>query len=95
MADEKKKKSKRPTALKRLICSKKKNLINKAFKSKMRTTLRSFNELVAKGEKSLAEDALKKVYSVLDKAAKRNLLKKNKASRIKQRLTLRANAQVA
>lgn len=95
MADDKKKKTKRPTAIKRLICSKKKNLINKSFKSKMRSTLKSFNEMLEKGDKSQLEDAMKKVYSVVDKAAKRNLLKLNKASRIKQSLSLRANAKQA
>ena len=81
---EKSKKTKRPTALKRDIRNAKRQEINKAFKSKIRTTVRSLEE----GNK----DALPAVYSVLDRAVKRGIYKQNKANRLKARATTLAGA---
>ncbi len=87
MADaDKKKKSKRPTAEKREITSKKKRDINKQHKSKMRTAIRNFEDSLEKSKEEAAEK-LKLVYSLIDKSVKRNLIKINAGSRKKSRLT--------
>jgi small subunit ribosomal protein S20 len=94
MAKEEKevKKVKRPTALKRDMQNSKKRLHNKAYKSQVRTAMRSFEEAVAKGEKATAQSSLNEVYSLLDKCVKKGILKINKASRTKSRLAARAAA---
>ena len=80
MAEENKHK-KRPTAEKRMIQNKKANERNRAFKSRVRTAMKSFQEAAASGE-GIAEK-LSAVYSLMDKGVKRGIYKKNKASRAK------------
>ena len=88
----KKAKQKRPTALKRDLQNSKKRLANKAFKSQIRTAIRHFEgTLIEKDEKKTSE-ALKGIYSLMDKGVKRGLYKLNKASRTKSRLAARAKA---
>ncbi len=60
---------------------------NKAYKSEVKTAIRSFNESVAKKDVS-AKEALNKIFSLVDKGAKKNILKKNKSNRIKSKLSL-------
>jgi len=89
-----KKKTKRPTALKRDIQNEKKRLVNKAFASKMRTAIRRFEEVLVSGDQDKIKEKLSDAYSMLDKAVKRGFLKLNAASRKKSRLTARAAAKV-
>ena len=93
---EKKKESKtrRPTAQKRDIQSKKRRMINKGVMSEVRTGVRDFHECVEKGDASSVKEKLDTAYSLLDKAAKRGVIKSNTASRTKSRLAARA-AKVA
>lgn len=86
---EKEKKARRPTALKRLIQSEKKRMINKSFTSKMRTAIRGFETACKAGDTAALEPELNKVYSLLDKGVKKGIVKKNQASRKKSRLALR------
>lgn len=85
------KKTKRPTALKRDIQNAKRRDINRQFKSKVRTAVRSLEEGIKAGEKSSIQEKLNAVYSLMDKGVKRGIYKKNKASRTKARFC----AQVA
>ena len=89
-----KKKTKRPTALKRNETSEKKKLRNRAFKSTVRTAIRSFDEAIEKKDAASTKENLANVYSIMDKAVKRGIYKVNKASRTKARLTARAQAIV-
>ena len=57
---------------------------NKRLKSKYKKTLRSFFGLQAKKSK-LSVKEVSKVYSAIDKAAKKRLIHKNKAARLKRR----------
>jgi len=52
-------------------------------KNNYRGTVKEFRELVAAGKKDEAAKLLPKVYKSLDKAAKTNVIKKNKAARLK------------
>lgn len=88
-ADEKTKKTKRPTAQKREIQNKKKRLINKTRRSQIRTAIRHLDEVIKSSESELTQENLKKVYSLVDKAVKNGLIKQNKADRTKARLTAR------
>ncbi len=84
-AEEKKQKKKLPTAQKRILQDQKKQLVNRMFKSRIRTAMRSFEEsLKEKNAENLTKD-LNSVYSLVDKAVKKNIYKVNKAKRIKSR----------
>lgn len=88
------KKTKRPTAQKRDLQNKKRRLDNKVYKSRVRTAIRSFEELVEKGDQTEATNQkLNEVYSILDKCAKKGIFKINKVSRTKSRLAARAVAK--
>ena len=87
MADEKKKSTKRPTALKRKIQSDKRALINKSFKSKVKTSLKSLSTHAAEKEKEKAASSLNTLNSLLDKGVKKGIYKQNKADRMKSKAT--------
>lgn len=84
MAEKTDTKKKRPTAQKRMLQNEKRRLINKSRKSQIRTAIRDLRDAKEKGEK--VDEQLKTVYSLVDKAVKSGLYKKNKASRTKARL---------
>lgn len=86
---EKTKKVKQPTAIKRDIQNKKKYLRNKMAMSRLRTELKKFHKLAVSQDKEQLKENLPKIYSLVDKGIKKNIITKNKASRIKSRLTNR------
>lgn len=89
MAKQDKKKIKRPTAQKREIRNNKRRMINKSFKSQVRTTMRSFDDALKAQDNEQIQRALSTLYSAMDKGVKRNIYKRNKAARIKARATQR------
>jgi small subunit ribosomal protein S20 len=84
MAEEEKKlKKKVPTALKRNKQDEKKEGVNRILKSRIRTSIRSFNDhLKEKNQETLTKD-LNNIYALVDKAVKKNIYKVNKAKRVK------------
>ena len=60
---------------------------NLDLKSELKRTIKSFLDSVAAKKKDDAQSQLKNVYKKLDKAAKRNILNKNTASRRKSRFS--------
>lgn len=71
-------------ALRQSIRRKAQNLRRKnAYKN----TLKEFKSLVTTGKKDDAKKLLPNVYKSLDKAAKTNVIKKNKAARLKSSAT--------
>jgi small subunit ribosomal protein S20 len=90
--EEKIKKVKRPTPLKRDLQNEKRRLINKAFRSSVRTAIRRFEECEAKKDAAAIKESLSDVYSIMDKGVKKGIYKQNTASRTKARLTARAAA---
>lgn len=97
MAKEEKKeekKVKRPTALKRDLQNEKRRLRNKAYKSRVRTAMRTFEEAIKKGDTLITEAKLNEAYSLLDKCVKVGVFKLNKASRTKSRLAARTVSKV-
>ena len=89
MAEEKKQKTKRPTAQKRDIRNSKRRDINRAFKSEVRTAVRTLESNLGKGDKTVAMGSLNDVYGSMDKGVKRGIFKQNKANRTKARYALR------
>lgn len=92
MAQEAKKKAKRPTALKRDLQNEKRRLHNKTYKSRVRTAIRQFEDTLSQGDSQTKQEKLNEVYSLLDKCVKTGIYKINKASRTKSRLAARAVA---
>ena len=64
-----------------------------AGSDKLKTELKRYKKLVAAGKLSEAKEYLPKVYKLLDKSAKTGLIKSNKSSRLKSRLSLQLNAK--
>jgi len=90
--EESKQKKKLPTAEKREIRNSKKRLINKAFKSEVRTTVRNFESALKAQDKEATISALSSLYSHMDLGVKRGVFKANKAGRIKARAAAKAAA---
>lgn len=77
----------KPTALKRHKQDEKKHLRNRTWKRRIQTARVQF-ENEATGEKKTS--LLQSLYSLLDKAVKNSIIKKNKASRLKSRFAKKA-----
>ena len=85
--EETKKKVKTPTALKRHRQDLKKNFNNRVWKSRVLKAKTAFTA-ASKEEKPAL---LKTLHSLLDKAAKNGIFKKNKVSRLKSRFTAKVS----
>ena len=68
------------SAIKKQRSDEKKAVYNKSTKAKTKTAIDAFKS-------ALSAEALAKVFSAVDKAAKKGVLKKGKANRIKARLS--------
>ncbi len=92
MAEEKKevKKVRRPTAQKRDLQNQKRRLKNRAYKSSVRTAIRSLDETLVKKDPALIQEKLNGIYSILDKGVKLGILKLNTVSRTKSRLAAKS-----
>ena len=53
----------------------------------LKAEIKNYKKLVAAGKIAEAEKYISKVYKLLDKSAKTGLIKKNKSSRLKSRLS--------
>ncbi|MCK4386208.1 MAG: 30S ribosomal protein S20 [candidate division Zixibacteria bacterium] len=76
------------SAKKRLKQSKKANIQNRSIKSEIKT-------FAKKVETSLDEKDLKKTISLLDEAARKRVIHRNKVSRLKSRLTKLVNQKAS
>ncbi len=56
-------------------------------KSELKAVIKQYKKLISAKEKDKAKELISQVYKKLDKAAKINLIKKNKAARLKSRLS--------
>jgi len=74
-----------PSAWKRMRTAAKAHEKNKSVRSAITTTRRKLFEAVAEKDKEKSNAALRKYSSVLDKAAKKGVIKKQKAVRRKRR----------
>jgi small subunit ribosomal protein S20 len=83
---EKKINQRKPSALKRNLQSKKRNLNNRSFKAKVNSAVRSFQESISQKDSATTKSKLNDVYSLMDKGVKKGIFKMNKANRVKSRL---------
>ena len=65
----------------------KRRKVNVKRKTELKSVIKQFKKLVAEKKKEEAQKYLSSVYKKLDKSAKVDLIKKNKASRLKSRLS--------
>ena len=75
------------SALKRTRTTEVKTAVNKMRKSRLRGQIKSLRKLVDEKNLEEAKNALPEVYSIIDRAAKWGVIKKNAAARYKSRLT--------
>lgn len=80
------------SAMKRQRQNKKINLLNKSFKSSLRTAIKKVIAAVEANNKNEAEAALPLAFKKLDKAVSKGLVKKNFASRNKSSLAKKVSA---
>ncbi len=77
----------RRSGIKALRVNKKNHLRNLRVKTELKKTLKKFQALAAQKDSPEAKSTLQLVYKKIDKAAKRNLLHKNTAARLKSRFS--------
>ncbi len=68
------------------------NAANTALRSKFRTVIKNVNKSVAAGEKDKATEGFKHAQSVIDSVADKGIFHKNKAARLKSRLSAKVKA---
>jgi small subunit ribosomal protein S20 len=77
------------SSLKRVRVTERRTLINRMRKSRLRHQIRAMRRLLDEKDASGATKALPDTFSMVDRAAKWGIIKKNTAARYKSRLTLR------
>ena len=80
-----------PSALKAHRQSLRRRSRNRSNRSALRTALKSFSDQIPNSLPEKSASAVAELYSLVDKAARRNSLSKNAAARQKSRLTRRLN----
>lgn len=79
------------TSIKDLRQTKRRTLYNDRLRKRVKKSVKRFQTLVSTEQKDAAEKSLKQTYKVLDKAAKKHVIKKGNASRKKSRLANQLN----
>lgn len=79
------------TSIKDLRQNKRKVVYNNRLRSRIKRAVKKFDTLIEKGEKKEAAKMLPQVYKVLDKAAKKGVIKKGNASRRISRFNKKLN----
>jgi small subunit ribosomal protein S20 len=68
--------------------------VNGANRSRVRTSLRTLREAIAKGDVKAAQEQYRETTSALDKSVQKGVFHQNTASRYKSRLNARLKALV-
>jgi len=79
------------TSIKDLRSTKRRTVYNDRLRKRIKRAEKNFLDSIEKKDKEKAEKYLQHLYKVLDKAAKKNVIKKGKASRKKSRLAIQLN----
>lgn len=77
------------SALKRVRMTERKTAINRIRKSRLRHQIRAMRRLLDHKDAEGAKKLVPETFSLVDRAAKWGVIKKNTAARYKSRLTLR------
>ncbi|MHB1133684.1 MAG: 30S ribosomal protein S20 [Chloroflexota bacterium] len=79
------------SALKAIRVSEKRRLHNKAARSRMRTTIKKAEGVLAAGETQETAQAVLAALSIIDRTASKGVIHRNQAARRKSRLMKRLN----
>ena len=82
----------RKTSVKKTRQDKKKHLQNLKIKQQLKKTVKQFQGLLAAKNVAEAKKILAQVFSQLDKAAKKNIIHKNKAANLKSQAAKHVNS---
>jgi small subunit ribosomal protein S20 len=77
------------SSLKRARQTEKRTIVNRANRTRVRTSLRDLREAIAKGDVKAAQEQFRATVSTLDKGVQKGILHDNTASRYKSRLNAR------
>jgi len=77
------------TALRRARITERRTAVNQTRKTRLRHGIRKMRKLLEAKDAKGAAEAAPKTFSLIDRAAKWGIIKKNTAARYKSRLTLR------
>lgn len=80
------------SALKRTRQTETRTAVNRANRSRVRTSLRALREALVQGDAKAAQAQYRATVSVLDKSVQKGILHDNTASRYKSRLNARLKA---
>ncbi|MDE3199985.1 MAG: 30S ribosomal protein S20 [Acidobacteriota bacterium] len=80
------------SALKRARQTERKTEVNRANRTRVRSSLRALREAIAKGDSKEAQAQYRATASALDKSVQKGVLHDNTASRYKSRLNARVKA---
>jgi small subunit ribosomal protein S20 len=83
------------SALKRARTDERRTLVNRMRKTRLRHQIRTFRKALASKDATSIQALLPATYSMVDRAAKWGIIKKNTAARYKSRLTARVKALAA
>ena len=75
------------TALKRVRQTERRTAVNRLRKSRLRTAVRKMRRAIAGNDVNAVTALIPETYSMIDRAAKWGVIKKNTAARYKARLT--------
>jgi small subunit ribosomal protein S20 len=80
------------SSLKRARQTETRTAVNRASRSRVRTSLRAMREALVKGDAKAANQQFRETVSALDKSVQKGVLHKNTVSRYKSRLNARLKA---
>ena len=89
------KKVKRPSCQKREMQNEEKRMRRKAFRSRVRTSLKGFLESLKQNDEQNRRLQFSEVTSLVDKGVNKGIFTRNKASRVKARLAARLQTKQA
>jgi small subunit ribosomal protein S20 len=77
------------SSLKRARQTEARTIVNRANRTRVRTSLRDLREAITKGDVKAAQEQFRETVSTLDKGVQKGILHDNTASRYKSRLNAR------
>ena len=80
------------SSLKRARQTEKRTAVNRASRSRVRTSLRALREALTKGDAKAAQQQYRETVSTLDKSVQKGVFHQNTVSRYKARLNARVKA---
>jgi small subunit ribosomal protein S20 len=83
------------TAIKRVRITERRTAINKMRRTRLRHQIRAVRRAIQAHDAASAAKLLPETFSLVDRAAKWGVIKKNTAARYKSRLTLRVRKMTA